>query len=409
MQLKPELGWLTLGVLFAASCARPLPPARVPEEPELRIGLVVGAPRVSIGGQDRVAAVREGEPVFTLARGQTVTITSDGRGIALNHGGSSARYQSLTFVSLSPGRYVTVEGKPYRGVVEVWSRGGGVTAVNRVRLEDYLLGVVSRELGRLSSSESAALKAQAVVSRTYALRNRGRSASEGFDLRATVADQAYGGVEWETPEGTAAVHATAGQVLTYKGEAILALFHSTCGYATAAPREVFRTIDHVPYLRSVSDRRGSGYYCDISPRFRWRVEWDGEELLAILRRTLPEVLGMESGLVDRLQDFRVAHTGPSGRVTELRIRVGRGEIPVFGPDLRSVLLAPDGSSLLSTAVQLEVQRAGGQLVKVTAAGAGSGHGVGMCQWGAVGRARAGQSYQEILAHYYPGTKLERWY
>ncbi len=409
MRSKLEFNGLVLALLLGAACARPLPPRPLAEEPELRVGLVAGAPRVSIGGQDRVAAVSEGKPVFTVPRGQTVTVVPDGRGISLNGSGFGGRYQSLTFVSLSPGRHLTVEGKRYRGVVEVWSRAGGVTAVNRVHLEDYLLGVVSRELGSRSPGEAAALRAQAVVSRTYALRNRGRSSSEGFDLRATVADQSYGGVEAETPEGTAAVHATAGQVLTYRGEPILALFHSTCGYATAVPREVFRTVENLPYLRSVSDRNGSGYYCDISPRFRWRVEWDGGELVRILRHTVLDVLGIESELVDRIRNLKVVHTGPSGRVTELRIAVGRGEIPVFGPDLRSVLLSPDGSALPSSAVQFQVQRSGDRVVKVVAVGAGSGHGVGMCQWGAVGRARAGQSYQEILAHYYPGTKLERWY
>ncbi len=409
MRSRLELGGVVMALFLGASCARPVAPGRLAEEPELRIGLVVGAPRVTIGGQDRVAAVSEGKPVLTLARGRTVTVIPDGRGILLNGDGSGGRYQSLTFVSLSPGRYVTVEGKPYRGVVEVWNRSGGVTAVNRVRLEDYLLGVVSRELGPRAPGEVAALLAQAVVSRTYALWNRGRAASQGFDLRATVADQAYGGVEAETPEGTAAVQATAGQVLTYEGKPILALFHSTCGYATATPREVFRTIDNLPYLRSVSDRKGSGYYCEISPRFRWRLEWEGAELMRMLRRTLAEVMGIDSQLVDRIRNLRVVHTGPSRRVTEVRIGVGRGEIPVYGPELRSVLLSPGGSPLPSSAVQFEVQRSGDRVVKLVATGAGSGHGVGMCQWGAVGRSRAGQRYQEILAHYYPGTKLERWY
>lgn len=409
MRFRVELRRLAGALLVAWSCARPLPPGRVPREPELRVGLAVGASRMSVGGEDRVAAVSGGEPLFTLEKGQTITLVPDGRGIALRDGGSNARYESLIFVSLVPGRFVTVEGKPYRGVIEVWQRSGGLTAVNRVGLEDYLLGVVSRELGRRSSQELAALKAQAIVSRTYALRNRGREASQGFDLRATVADQVYAGVEAETPEGTAAVRATAGQVLTYRGEPILALFHSTCGYATATPREVFRNIADAPYLRSVSDRKGSGYYCELSPRFRWRLEWDGRTLRDILRRTVPEVLGIESGLVDQIRDLRVLHTGRSGRVTELRIKVGRGEIPVFGPDLRAVFLSPDGSPLMSTAVQLQMERAGGEVVRLVALGAGSGHGVGMCQWGAVGRARAGQTYEQILAAYYPGARLERWY
>lgn len=370
----------------------------------------MGVERVSVGGQGGVAAVVGGQPVFTLGAGEQVTLASEGRAVLVDGGGAGpSRYESLTFVSLSAGRFATLGGKPYRGVIEVTGRGGRVTAVNRVRVEDYLLGVVSLEMGRRAANEAAALRAQAIVSRTYALRNRGRFRAEGYDLRATVADQAYGGVEAESPEGTAAVGATVGDVLTYDGELITALFHSTCGYATATPSEVFRSFSDVPYLRSVSDRRAGGYYCDISPRFRWRVEWDGAALLHILRRTVPEALGIDGHVVDVVREVRVARTGRSGRVTELRVRVGSGEIPVYGPDIRAVLAAPDGRPLGSTAVQLSAESAGGELGRLTAAGAGWGHGVGMCQWGAVGRARAGQNHREILTTYFPGVRLERWY
>ena len=218
------------------------------------------------------------------------------------------------------------------------------------------------------------------------------------------------GVDAETPEGTADVRATTGLVLTYGGQLILAFFHSTCGYATATPGEAFRGIANVPYLRSVSDRKpGGGYYCDISPRFRWRVEWDGTTLRDILRRTLPSVLGIAAEQVDRLRDVRVAHTGPSGRAVEIRVRVGSGEIPVFGPDIRAVFQTPEGRPLGSTAVQFHPEYQADTLARLVAAGAGWGHGVGLCQWGAVGRARAGQSEDQILSAYFPGTKIERWY
>ena len=305
---------------------------------------------------------------------------------------------------------MSVNGHSYRGTVDLFVQGGGITAVNRVLIEDYLAGVVSAEMGHRAASEAAALGAQAIVSRTYALKNRGRYASQGFDLTAGVADQAYGGVDAETPEGTAAVRATTGLVVTYGGQLILAFFHSTCGYATATPSEAFRGITNVPYLRSVSDRKpGGGYYCDISPRFRWRVEWDGTTLRDILRRTLPNVLGVAAEQVDRLRDVRVVHTGPSGRATEVRIAVGRGEIPIFGPDIRAVFQTPEGRPLGSTAVQLHPEYQADTLARLVAAGAGWGHGVGLCQWGAVGRARAGQSYDQILSAYFPGTKVERWY
>jgi len=390
------------------ACARPQPP-RPTQQPELRIGLATGAPQVTVGGAGRLTGFAEGSAALQIDN-QQVTVSADGRAVVVG-GRNPGRYERLLLVSPDPGGVVGVNGRRYRGTVELLARGGGVTAVNRLGVEDYLLGVVSGEMGRRSSNEAAALAAQAVVSRTYALKNRGRFASQGFDLEAGVADQAYGGVDAETAEGSAAVRATTGLVLTYRSQLVTAFFHSTCGYATATPGEAFRGVAELPYLRSVSDRRpgGGGYYCDISPRFRWNVEWDQETLRDILRRTVSRELGVSAETVDELRDVRVAHTGRSGRATELRIKVGRGEIPVYAPDIRTVFMIPDGRPLGSTAVQLYPERDGDRLVRLKLAGAGWGHGVGMCQWGAVGRARAGQDFRQILTAYFPGTQVERWY
>jgi stage II sporulation protein D len=108
-------------------------------------------------------------------------------------------------------------------------------------------------------------------------------------------------------------------------------------------------------------------------------------------------------------DVRVAATTPTGRVKELVVATTNGEFTVPSYRVRDVLRPAPDRQLLSTLFQLYVQRQGGELVKVTAAGAGAGHGVGMCQWGAVGRAKAGQRYPQILAAYYPGTRLENLY
>jgi stage II sporulation protein D len=282
--------------------------------------------------------------------------------------------------------------------------------VNVVTTEEYLRGVVGVEMGLRQSNETAALEAQAIASRTYALKNRGRFRAAGFDLRAGVQDQAYLGVERETDLGSAAVRRTVGMVVTYRGDLISAFFHSTCGYSTASPEEAFRTVQAVPYLRPVSDRRPStGYYCDISPRFRWTVEWEGNELRDILRQTVPSVVGVTADVVDEVVAVRVHGLGPSRRVTELRLQVGSGEIPIYGPDLRRVFLTPEQRQLGSTAIEVTTERlaGGGTSAKIT--GAGWGHGVGMCQWGALGRARAGQTAREILLTYYPGTRIERRY
>ncbi len=400
---------LGVGLVVAlATCAKPRPPAEIGAEPDIRVGLLVGAGEARIGGRGTVGGAVRGNVAFRISGDQEVRVVPDGRAVRV-HGPGAGRYERITFVSLERSRFVEVNDRPYRGVVEVFIHDGALNVVNEVSLEAYVAGVVNAELGRRAPSEQAAVEAQAIVTRTYALKNRGRFASQGYDLRATVTDQAYGGVGVESDRGWDAVRSTAGTVVTYRGELISAFYHSTCGYSTASPDEVFRFGRRLPYLTPVSDSRPGGHYCDISPNFRWTVEWDAATLARILRRTVASQLGMESATVDELRDVRVQRTGPSGRVTEARIGVSRGEIPVFGPDLRAVFSTPEGRSLGSTAFQLAVERRGGTVERVTATGAGWGHGVGMCQWGAVGRARAGQSASTIVTTYFPGTTLERWY
>jgi stage II sporulation protein D len=248
-----------------------------------------------------------------------------------------------------------------------------------------------------------------VVSRTYALRNLGRWRSEGFDLYATVFDQVYAGASSETPEGRAAVESTRGQVLTWNGSPIDAFFFSTCGGRTETGVNVFRGAD-VPYLQSVSDLAPSGAaYCAISPRYRWREEWTGDGVRAVLRRSLPAVLGLDASRVDHLRDIRIAGRTASDRVALLTLLLGRESLDVEGRTVRQVLRTSSGEILRSTAFTLDVWRSGDRVTRVVAEGSGNGHGVGLCQWGAVGRARAGQDYQQILAAYYGVADLSRWY
>lgn len=393
----------------ALACARAPAPQRPTDEATLRVGLRVDVAAVELGGQGPVAAIEEGRTVFRLRAGERIRLAAAGSAVTVAEGSAQGRYRSLRFASLDPNRFVTVEGKPYRGAVEVLAGGSGLTVVNHVAVESYLAGVVSAEMGSRASTERAALEAQAIVSRTYALAARGRSAGQRYDLQGGTTDQVYGGVGAETEQSWAAVRRTTRRVITYQGRLIEAFFHSTCGYATAAPEEVFSFGRPLPYLRPVSDRRPGGYYCDLSPKFRWTVEWEGDELRRILRRTVPAVLGIEADLVDVIEHVRVHRTGPSGRAVEIRVRVGNGEIPVFGPDVRAVFTTPNGGALGSSAVQLRTERSGGRVERLVAEGAGWGHGVGLCQWGAVGRARAGQDAHTIIATYFPGTRIERWY
>jgi stage II sporulation protein D (peptidoglycan lytic transglycosylase) len=317
--------------------------------------------------------------------------------------------EAMALASSDPSAPVRINGRTYHGLVEVLRGRVGVTVVNRLGIENYLQGVVSAEMGRRTSEEQAALRAQAVVSRTYALRNLGRWKSRGYDVSATVSDQVYGGLSFETPEGRAAVIETRGRVLTYNGAVIEAFFYSTCGGRTADGFEVFRGAAR-PYLRSIPDRAGNGsIYCSISPRYHWREEWSGEALRATLQRNLPAVAGGRSGPVARVSDIRVTRRTASGRVDQIAIALGGPEILVDGLGIREVLRSSSGELLRSNAFELTATGAGSGVTRLTVDGMGAGHGVGFCQWGAVGRARAGQGFEQILAAYFPGTRLERRY
>jgi stage II sporulation protein D len=105
----------------------------------------------------------------------------------------------------------------------------------------------------------------------------------------------------------------------------------------------------------------------------------------------------------------VSYRTPSGRVGQLTVSLRRGDVLVDGPSVRQVLRPVSGDPLRSNTFTLTVARDGGRVTRLTADGAGAGHGVGLCQWGAVGRSRAGQDHERILAAYYPGAVLERLY
>jgi stage II sporulation protein D (peptidoglycan lytic transglycosylase) len=383
-------------------------------EPELRIGLTAGATSVALGGDGELFVTDDGngEPIGSIPAATAWTVLPDSSGLVLlkPDGSRTARRRGISAVNVSERRFAMANGRRYRGRLNVIRDPAGLTLVNRVPIESYLAGVIGGEMGARRPEERQAMLAQAVVSRTFALKSRGRWEAQGFDAWADVRDQVYGGVAGETGPVWDALRATRGEVLRYHGDLVEAYFHSTCGSSTAGVDEAFKTAQARPYLRPVSDASGGGhYYCELSPRFRWREEWDGARLRAILSRTLATVMNADGGGLQPITDIAITRTTASGRVGELRIAFARGDVRVAGPDVRAVLRPQPDQLLGSTAFQLTVTKDAGQVSRLVAVGTGWGHGVGFCQWGAVGRARAGQDYREIVTTYFPGTDVERLY
>ncbi|MBL8988889.1 MAG: SpoIID/LytB domain-containing protein [Gemmatimonadetes bacterium] len=377
-------------------------------EPVIRVGLGGPARELTVGGGDGlIVAAPDGGGLAAIPAGRPATASVEGSIVVVRSGGSMTTGATVSVKPGDPSGFVRVNGRDYRGELLLTPATGGILAVNVLTLEGYVAGVVNAEMGRRPPADSQAVFAQAVISRTVAVRSIGRYRVRGYDLVSTVSDQAYGGVVSETEAGWAAVRATRGEVLTYNGAVIEAFFHSTCGGRTEAVEEVFSGAPQV-YLRSVSDRDPAGTaYCAISPRFRWREEWAGEDLVRVLRANAG-IAKLSGDQIPVPGDLQVGARSPTGRVAELLVTGGGRVVPLGGQQVvRQVLRGADGGWLRSTAFSVQATRSGGRIVRLVAEGGGNGHGVGMCQWGAVGRARAGFSYPDILSAYFPGTEIRR--
>ncbi|MCL6589693.1 MAG: SpoIID/LytB domain-containing protein [Firmicutes bacterium] len=307
------------------------------------------------------------------------------------------------------------EDRSYRGDFLFLPKESGITIVNRVNLEEYLYGVVPAEMS--PSWPQAALEAQAVAARTYALANLKSYEARGFDLLATVASQVYSGVGIERKTTNQAVDATRGQVLRYNGKLISAFYTGNNGGYSNDSRDIWGF--SLPYLQAVPDknlsRSGPFSPADLAewlasrpltyssnPQYSGRSQY--RWVLWVSRTDLENRLKL-GGKLGRITAVAVTGRGQSGVVTKVNIYGTAGNYTVTGDSIRSKL-----GGLRSNLFIVEPKFGKDGLPDCFIFyGGGWGHGVGMCQSGAAGMAADGYKCPEILAHYYPGTELYRMY
>ena len=266
-----------------------------------------------------------------------------------------------------------VNGMHYTGNIEVWKGDKGLYIINELPLEDYVESVVAAEVG--TNWEIEALKTQAVIARTYAAYRMGMSADTKFHITSSVLHQSYKGNNMQV-QVAYAVKETAGEILTYNGKPIEAFYHSTSGGMTEDPEEVFGK--SYPYLKPVETS------CEQSPYWVWEKKIPLVEIEKALNVKGINLITIHS------------HTS-TGRVRDLTIESAEGSKIIKATDLRKLL---GWSRLPSTDFQLTA--AGDSIIFE---GKGYGHGVGLCQWGALQMAKDGKNYREILSYFYPGTVI----
>lgn len=316
---------------------------------------------------------------------EVVAVQADGNHVVFG----STRCQALYFSSESPAIKVVAGsiGRRYRGWLYLSAAAGKLVVVNELPLESYLMGVVPCEMGATSPLE--ALKAQAVAARTYTLTKIGSFTQYGYDVDDTTRCHVYRGMDVETSATNEAIRQTSNQVLVYSGRPIEALYATVSGGVTADAREAFGGAGQ-PYLIPVVDvdEKGNAYGAH-SKWFAWYLDIPQESLESKFKDR-----GVDFG---RIENLTVADRGPSGRAINIQLTTAQGTIDL-------------NARLIRDAFGVDVVRSTFFEIRKTASGfriegKGWGHGVGMCQAGAVGRARAGQKYDKILTTYYPGTQL----
>ncbi len=298
---------------------------------------------------------------------------------------------------------------------------GTYTLVNEVPLETYLRGVVPYEIG--TSAPMAAMEAQAILARTYALRNVRRFAVDNYELCADTHCQVYDGLNGVAPNTDQAIASTRSMVLTYQNQLVDALYSSTTGGVTANFSDVWNGEDR-PYLRPVVDAAINIW--DLSKQnladeqnfeqfislkqgfnesnwdlFRWRKETNLADITKDLQKFL-QVKNSPYAKFKTIEAMAVVKRSSSGRILQLAVKTNIGTFTLHKDEVRSAFAAP--RSTLFYIQPLNKGQSG--LWGYAFVGGGLGHGVGLSQTGAQNLAKLGWSNPKILQFYYPGTQIK---
>ena len=350
----------------------PMPPP-IPAERPVRVMLATDRKELYLAGE----SIRAWGP-----RGELLAV-SDGPVSASAEGTRISWGQGRTFESpvdaWAPGG-LRIDGKPLRGRVRLIASAGSLQAVISVPLEEYVAAVLSKEAAPSFLPE--ALAAQAVAVRTYALLGMARPRSPDYDLVSDVEDQVFDGNDSVGDPFHQAAESTRGEAITWRGELARAVYHSTCGGRTETAANAWG--QDVPYLRSlICDD------CRESRVWRWVYRMGIEE-----GRRVAKALGIQPS--GRLL-LEVTERNSTGRASRMRISSGG-----VSREMKASLFRRSAGYAKVRSLKMEiVPRTDGWELS----GEGYGHGVGMCQWGANGMAKAGKNHREILLRYYPGTEI----
>jgi stage II sporulation protein D len=337
------------------------------------------------------------------------------------------------FADTDPAGLIAIEGRRYRGILEmVQADKGNIQVVNELELEEYLYGVIPKEMPLNWHTE--ALKAQAVAARTYTIANLSKWQKNGFDIGASSGDQVYGGYDAEDVRTNRAVDETKGQIILYDNKPITAFYHADSGGRTEACKDVFGS--DLPYLQPVDDIVRTN-----SPHSEWE--------LCLSAKDISERVKSAQKYIGEIREISIIERSPTGRVKKILLKGTLGDTIIENSHIRNIfqlksnffevfggtsipvvsvsgeeakrdiqlkannIITGQGPAILSNGYVSILGAEMSKNIKFTTVsdtyiirGRGYGHGVGMSQWGAKTMAENGYNYMEILLHYYKNVDIK---
>lgn len=300
----------------------------------------------------------------------------------------------------------TCGGKSYSGgVILAGLSKGSVYIINKVDLETYLKGVVPAEMPGNKASRLNALKAQAICARTYALKRIEDNSKNKFDLYADTRDQVYGGLNLRKALSDKAVNQTHGTVIMYNDTLASVFYHSSCGGILEAAENVWQNISK-PYLTSRQDALGDVFSCAGSPNFRWKEYRTIKQIDSLFSNQFKKsyLKQIVQDTTDLFLKVNVLERTSSGRVSKMNISYGDTTFTLTNYEIRR-FFSKKGKGLPSALFSISAKDDSVLVFD----GAGFGHGVGLCQWGAINMSEKGFKYYHILNKYFRGTYLKKAY
>lgn len=316
--------------------------------------------------------------ILESGEGLNTTVTVYGNGILL--AGKSFNYDKL-FVKINDSGITSINGRNFRGNIKfIRSEGSKLSIINYIYIEDYIKGVLYHEVSHYWPMD--ALKAQAIVSRTYAVNQILERKDKDYDVTSDIYSQLYGGRTSERYRTNRAVEETSGRILVYQDKVFPAFFHAVCAGHTEDASRIWNI--KIEPLKGVACE-----FCKGAPHFNWHYVLS----LAEIQKKLNGA-GFKVGNINNIS---IRSRNSSGRINELELSSVDNKLILSAKDFRGAI----GPNLIRS-TNFDIKLIGKEVVFE---GVGWGHGVGLCQWGAYFMAKNGYKYDKILEYYYPQAKL----